>query len=149
VPNLPPEQDSPVHPEEITVTMLHKLPASPTTAREGNGAALVAAPATAQPPGRAGTAAPVSAPGRDPQSRLEALFDPGTLELLQPEDDSGTMAGTGSLLPQAGDYGLLGPHSSAFPMSNCLRISLATAPTTSLMSFHVLTVACGRPCSTE
>lgn len=34
---------------------------------------------------------------RDPLSRLEALFDPGTLELLVPADDSGVMAGTGSV----------------------------------------------------
>ncbi|HEY2508300.1 MAG TPA: carboxyl transferase domain-containing protein [Streptosporangiaceae bacterium] len=34
---------------------------------------------------------------RDPQSRLEALFDEGTLELLRPADDSGTLAGTGSI----------------------------------------------------
>jgi acetyl-CoA/propionyl-CoA carboxylase carboxyl transferase subunit len=34
---------------------------------------------------------------RDPQSRLEALFDPGTLELLLPPDDSGVMTGTGSI----------------------------------------------------
>ncbi|MGB6456677.1 MAG: carboxyl transferase domain-containing protein [Streptosporangiaceae bacterium] len=34
---------------------------------------------------------------RDPQSRLEALFDAGSLELLQPADDSGTLAGTGSI----------------------------------------------------
>jgi acetyl-CoA/propionyl-CoA carboxylase carboxyl transferase subunit len=44
----------------------------------------------------AAAAAPAAArPGRDPKSRLEALFDPGTLELLLPADDSGTMAGTG------------------------------------------------------
>jgi acetyl-CoA/propionyl-CoA carboxylase carboxyl transferase subunit len=36
-------------------------------------------------------------PGRDPQSRLEALFDPGTLELLPAEDNIGVMAGTGSI----------------------------------------------------
>jgi acetyl-CoA/propionyl-CoA carboxylase carboxyl transferase subunit len=38
-----------------------------------------------------------SGPGRDPQSRLEALFDPGTLELMQPADESGVLAGTGTI----------------------------------------------------
>ena len=43
-------------------------------------------------------AAPVTAGlARDPQSRLEALFDPGTLELLFPADDSGVLAGTGRI----------------------------------------------------
>ena len=44
-------------------------------------------------------AAPAAQPGikRDPQSRLEALFDPGTLELLLPADESGMLAGTGSI----------------------------------------------------
>jgi acetyl-CoA/propionyl-CoA carboxylase carboxyl transferase subunit len=36
-------------------------------------------------------------PGRDPRSRLEALFDAGSLELLHPADDSGVLAGTGSV----------------------------------------------------
>ena len=36
-------------------------------------------------------------PTRDPLSRLEALFDAGSLELLQPADDSGTLAGAGSV----------------------------------------------------
>ena len=34
---------------------------------------------------------------RDPQARLEALFDPGSLELLFPADDSGILAGTGKV----------------------------------------------------
>ena len=41
--------------------------------------------------------APQTGPKRDPQSRLEALFDDGTLELLLPADDSGMLAGTGSI----------------------------------------------------
>jgi acetyl-CoA/propionyl-CoA carboxylase carboxyl transferase subunit len=95
VPNLPPEQDSPAPPEEITVTMLHNPPAARTTPREGNGVAPAVAPVTAQPP--AAESRPVTALGRDPQSRLEALFDPGTLDLLRPADDSGTLAGSGSI----------------------------------------------------
>jgi acetyl-CoA/propionyl-CoA carboxylase carboxyl transferase subunit len=38
-----------------------------------------------------------SASMRDPQSRLEALFDPGTLSLLWPADDSGVLAGHGRI----------------------------------------------------
>jgi len=35
--------------------------------------------------------------GRDPLGRLEALFDEGTLRLLRPADDSGTLAGAGAI----------------------------------------------------
>jgi acetyl-CoA/propionyl-CoA carboxylase carboxyl transferase subunit len=34
---------------------------------------------------------------RDPRARLEALFDPGTLQLLTPRDDSGALAGSGKI----------------------------------------------------
>ncbi len=34
---------------------------------------------------------------RDPHVRLEALFDPGSLSLLLPADDSGVLAGTGTI----------------------------------------------------
>ena len=34
---------------------------------------------------------------RDPEVRLEALFDPGSLELLTPADGSGVLAGTGTI----------------------------------------------------
>jgi acetyl-CoA/propionyl-CoA carboxylase carboxyl transferase subunit len=54
------------------------------------------APGTA-PNGAAAAPAHTAGPGRDPQSRLEALFDPGTLELLRPADDSGVQAGTGTI----------------------------------------------------
>jgi acetyl-CoA/propionyl-CoA carboxylase carboxyl transferase subunit len=41
---------------------------------------------------------PAPAPlGRDPQARLEVLFDPGTLRLLLPADDSGVLAGQGQV----------------------------------------------------
>jgi acetyl-CoA/propionyl-CoA carboxylase carboxyl transferase subunit len=35
--------------------------------------------------------------GRDPLARLEALFDPGTLRLLIPADDSGVLTGAGRI----------------------------------------------------
>jgi acetyl-CoA/propionyl-CoA carboxylase carboxyl transferase subunit len=35
--------------------------------------------------------------GRDPEARLEALFDPGSLRLLLPADDSGMLAGEGAI----------------------------------------------------
>ena len=35
--------------------------------------------------------------GRDPQARLEALFDPGTTALLLPADDSGILAAQGQV----------------------------------------------------
>ena len=44
----------------------------------------------------AGQAAP-STPGRDPNARLEALFDPDTLGLLLPADDSGVLVGEGRI----------------------------------------------------
>ena len=77
---------------------------SPTTARRHpqaqNGKA--AAPAAPARPAAATPAASAPAPAhqslkRDPQSRLEALFDAGTLELLRPADDSGMLAGTGTI----------------------------------------------------
>ena len=57
------------------------------------------------PPGQA-TPAPAAADGqaarpaamtRDPQARLAALFDPGTLQLITPHDDSGALAGSGKI----------------------------------------------------
>ena len=38
-----------------------------------------------------------AASARDPRTRLELLFDPGTLALLSPADGSGVLAGTGSI----------------------------------------------------
>src|ERR1700722_13408653 len=40
---------------------------------------------------------PPPRPARSPQARLEALFDPGTLRLLLPADDSGVLAGQGQV----------------------------------------------------
>ncbi len=66
-------------PKESDVTMLQSPPTVRSTGSEGNGLSRLAGP------------------GRDPLSRLEALFDAGSLELLQPADHSGTLAGTGSI----------------------------------------------------
>jgi acetyl-CoA/propionyl-CoA carboxylase carboxyl transferase subunit len=93
VPNVPPEQDAPATPEEISVTVVDSRTAAELRARHQTSAA--------EAPGRNGSptvpAAPAAAagPGRDPQARLEALFDPGTLALLRPADGSGVLAGTG------------------------------------------------------
>jgi acetyl-CoA/propionyl-CoA carboxylase carboxyl transferase subunit len=105
VPSVPPEQDAPVPPEEIDVTIVDSR--TPTQLRphaDNGGRVAVAtppAPSTAPAVAHARPAAPVApataGPRRDPQSRLEALFDPGTLTLLRPADDSGMMAGTGSI----------------------------------------------------
>ena len=93
VPSVPPEQDAPVPPEEIDVTIVDSRTSAQVGARAEHGRVAVAAP----PAPAAGLAAAHPGPRRDPQSRLEALFDPGTLELLLPEDDSGIMAGTGTV----------------------------------------------------
>ena len=79
------------------MTMLQVPPATRQAAQEGNGASRVAAPPTAAAPAAGATAAGDVQPSRDPLSRLEALFDPGTLELLRPADDSGMLAGSGSV----------------------------------------------------
>jgi acetyl-CoA/propionyl-CoA carboxylase carboxyl transferase subunit len=119
LPSVPVEQDVPVAPEEIDVTVADSLTARPLHTQGGNGKSSVGvartvpagpavahAPAQALParapaahaPAAAASAVPAHAgPGREPESRLEALFDPGTLELLRPADDSGVLAGTGSI----------------------------------------------------
>jgi len=79
------------------VTMLQVPPATRQAAQEGNGVSRVAAPSTAAAGAAGATAAADLRPSRDPQSRLEALFDPGTLDLLRPADDSGLLAGSGSV----------------------------------------------------
>jgi acetyl-CoA/propionyl-CoA carboxylase carboxyl transferase subunit len=49
-------------------------------------------------PAQVAAPAPDSAAiARDPELRLAALFDPGTLHLLTPHDDSGVLAATGSI----------------------------------------------------
>ena len=56
---------------------------------QGN-AAAAAAP-------RAPAAAPAKTLSRDPEVRLEALFDPGSVRLLTPHDKSGAVAATGTI----------------------------------------------------
>jgi len=69
------------------VTVVDSLnPASPAAAGQ-------ATPA----PAANGQAARPPAIARDPEARLAALFDPGTLALLTPQDDSGALAGTGKI----------------------------------------------------
>jgi acetyl-CoA/propionyl-CoA carboxylase carboxyl transferase subunit len=41
--------------------------------------------------------APDGSVARDPQARLDCLFDPGSLSLLTPADDSGVLTGTGTI----------------------------------------------------
>ncbi len=69
-----------------TAAELAELASMPSATRTANRNGPVVSPA-----------APAAGPRRDPQSRLEALFDPGTLELLRPPDDSGVMSGTGTI----------------------------------------------------
>ncbi len=104
LPTVPPEQNAPVPPEEIDVTMVDS-PAATQALPAANRAQPARAPAPAPFPskqagnGRAANVASASpaGPKRDPQSRLEALFDEGTLELLLPADDSGVLAGAGRI----------------------------------------------------
>ena len=51
-------------------------------------------PGTAQLPAQASPETGLNLP-RDPIVRLEALFDPGTLDLITPDDGAGAIAGTG------------------------------------------------------
>src|SRR5215470_6357668 len=67
---------TPARPEETDVTLLDSRPAATT--------ATTPRPATAADP-------------RNPRTRLESLFDRGSLALLTPEDTSGVLAGTGSI----------------------------------------------------
>ena len=117
MPTVPAEQDSPVSPEEIDVTIADSAVATqlrPPTASNGKRATPAAmsgatAPRAAAPGGPVPTTTvptttvptttgPATAGvAREPQARLEALFDPGTLELLFPADDSGVLAGTGRI----------------------------------------------------
>jgi acetyl-CoA/propionyl-CoA carboxylase carboxyl transferase subunit len=107
VPAVPAEQDAPAAPEEIDVTMAESRVATKTLAPAPNGrmpaAAMAAAPARPAPaPGVTAGSAPAGSTTpavsrRDPRARLERLFDAGTLELLLPADDSGVLAGTGSI----------------------------------------------------
>ncbi len=75
--------------EEISVTVLDsrtQIPAVPPAVPLASGH-----PAAGHP------ASPRVAITRDPAARLAALFDPGTLRLLTPPDDSGVLTGSGEI----------------------------------------------------
>src|SRR5262249_39540856 len=78
-------------------------PDAPPPAPQARPARMSAAPSAAPPPPAApaapapAAAAPEAGPGRDPQARLEALFDPGSTTLLLPPDDSGILIGEGRI----------------------------------------------------
>jgi acetyl-CoA/propionyl-CoA carboxylase carboxyl transferase subunit len=85
--------------EETDVTMLDSRMRANTPAQSPAAGPRPAEPPAA-PPASAQAAAAQAAAGalpRDPQVRLEALFDPGSLSLLFPPDDSGALAGTGTI----------------------------------------------------
>ncbi len=91
--NVPPEQDTPGQPEEIDVTIMETRPAPGIRAPLNTPQVAAAEP---KPASATAPSAPAGLP-RDPQSRLEALFDAGKVELLIPPGDSGVLAGTGSI----------------------------------------------------
>jgi acetyl-CoA/propionyl-CoA carboxylase carboxyl transferase subunit len=78
---MPGQPDAPARPEESNVATVLDVPQQ-----------APASPPAAQVPER--TAGRLS---RDPHARLEALFDPGSLSLLVPADDSGVLTGTGTI----------------------------------------------------
>ena len=65
-------------------------PAAAAQERTHQGSAPAAAP-------RSPAAAPAKTLSRDPEVRLEALFDPGSVRLLTPHDKSGAVAATGTI----------------------------------------------------
>src|SRR5580700_1273349 len=75
---------SPLPPPEPVLDTPLQVPAQDTPAHAPDAPAQ----APARPPGRL---------SRDPQARLEALFDPGSLSLMVPADDSGVLTGTGTI----------------------------------------------------
>jgi acetyl-CoA/propionyl-CoA carboxylase carboxyl transferase subunit len=109
--SVPPAQNAPVPPEEIDVTIVDTRTATEVLPAADHGQpasapahASAAAPSANGPavngPAAKAPAAPTRGPAgpqRDPQSRLQALFDGGTLELLLPADDSGVLAGAGRI----------------------------------------------------
>jgi acetyl-CoA/propionyl-CoA carboxylase carboxyl transferase subunit len=79
--------------EEADVTMLDTQPDAELDPQPRATSRAPQAPA----PQAAAPQAPPAGPGRDPQERLEFLFDPGSLSLLRPADDSGVLTGTGTI----------------------------------------------------
>jgi acetyl-CoA/propionyl-CoA carboxylase carboxyl transferase subunit len=118
LPSPAPDPGPSVRPEQTDVTMLgNRLPGTAVPVEEdrrpapaGNGSAPVgngSAPADNDSAPAGNGSAPASAPApaaprassssRDPRTRLAALFDDGTLELLTTPDNSGALAGTGHI----------------------------------------------------
>ena len=79
------------------MTILDTRPADLARQAQTGPAAREAAGQDRQPAGKENGGQPAAQPGRDPMARLGALFDPGTLELLLPADDSGVLAGEGQI----------------------------------------------------
>ncbi len=79
------------------MTILDTRPADLARQAQTGPAAREAAGQDGQPAGKENGGQPAAQPGRDPMARLGALFDPGTLELLLPADDSGVLAGEGQI----------------------------------------------------
>jgi acetyl-CoA/propionyl-CoA carboxylase carboxyl transferase subunit len=78
---MPGQPDAPARPEESNVATVLDVPQQ-----------AAANDPPAQVPERA-----AGRLSRDPHARLEALFDPGSLSLLVPADDSGVLTGTGTI----------------------------------------------------
>ena len=78
---MPGQLGAPARPEESNVATVLDVPQQ-----------APASDPAAQVPER-----PAGSLGRDPHARLEALFDPGSLSLLVPADDSGVLTGTGTI----------------------------------------------------
>jgi acetyl-CoA/propionyl-CoA carboxylase carboxyl transferase subunit len=97
LPSPPPDPSSPAERKEPDVTVLDSR--IPVTTAQPSAAEPAAPLAGATGPGAAAPArsARPAVLDRDPQARLEALFDGGTLRLLQPADDSGVLTGTGQI----------------------------------------------------
>ncbi len=98
--------------------------------------AAAAVPSQVSPPTEPPAALPVALPvvlPRDPQERLAALFDPGTLQILPAEERSGVVAGTGlvhglSAVAFASDARVQG---GAMSTAGCATIVAAYAEATS------------------
>jgi acetyl-CoA/propionyl-CoA carboxylase carboxyl transferase subunit len=72
-------------------------PVTPQPPAPAGPADAAPARASAPAPGRGLAAGRAPVPARDPQARLEALFDAGSLRLLLPEDDSGVLTAAGAI----------------------------------------------------
>jgi acetyl-CoA/propionyl-CoA carboxylase carboxyl transferase subunit len=92
LPSPPPEPSLPAARKETDVTVVdNRIPVAPQ-------APAPAAERAAAPAGTTSAGVPRTSGGpRDPEVRLEALFDSGSLVLLTPADASGVLAGVGAI----------------------------------------------------